>query len=283
MPYELITFNGISLPNVRPIDDLATAPTESTLADSLNDAFDYWGTDRRLPRKQIIEMTGIYVGSPAYWVDENDNFIVDENGNNLIFGADYATDIRNQTDDIKKQIGRSGALVRRRADDLTNQNKTARLLNVDHKASLDDVKRVATIKLTFETKDPAWRDSNLTTASASYAAGSNPLTATVGGTEDITDAIIRVAAATNTTSVNITCTGVDFTYSGTITAGNTLVIDTGKLTVKNNGVADYANFTLNAGHTKQAWLYLPNGSTLLTIAITSGTGTISVEFYNQWA
>jgi len=246
MPYRLTTFDNIPLPDARPIDDLSAAPAESTLAVSINDAFDYWGTDRRLPRIQQIEMVGMYVGQTPYLVDELGNFIVDELGNNIVVGGDYITSLRNQTDDLKRKIGRRGYLVRQREDDSTLQQKRARLLTVEQKAQVDDVKRVASIKAVFETLEPAWRDQSLTTASVSYAAGANALTCTVDGTEDITDAIIRLTATTNTSTVRVVYAGVDWTYSGTITAGNVLVIDTGKLTVKNNG----ALFLLELGRTR---------------------------------
>jgi len=222
MPYRLTTFDNIPLPDARPIDDLSAAPAESTLAVSINDAFDYWGTDRRLPRIQQIEMVGMYVGQTPYLVDELGNFIVDELGNNIVVGGDYITSLRNQTDDLKRKIGRRGYLVRQREDDSTLQQKRARLLTVEQKAQVDDVKRVASIKAVFETLEPAWRDQSLTTASVSYAAGANALTCTVDGTEDITDAIIRLTATTNTSTVRVVYAGVDWTYSGTITAGNVL-------------------------------------------------------------
>lgn len=283
MPYRLTTFDNIPLPDARPIDDLSAAPAESTLANSVNDAFDYWGTDRRLPRIQQIEMTGMYVGQTPYLVDELGNFIVDELGDNIVVGGDYITSLRNQTDDLKRKIGRVGYLVRKREDDSTLQQKTARLLKAKQKGTVDDVKRVANVEILWETRDPAWRDQALTTASVSYTAGANVLTCTIDGTEDITDAIIRVTATTDTSTVRVVYAGVDWTYTSTITAGNVLVIDTGRLTVKNNGVGDYTHFDLPTNQSKQSWLYLANGSNIISITITSGTGTFSVEWNNQWA
>jgi|GEM_PF-1338515 len=94
------------------------------------------------------------------------------------------------------------------------------------------------------------------------------LTVTAAGTP-ITNLIIGIGAAT--------CT-----YAGTIAVGQSLVIDTGAMSVTNTGVGDYANFTPPA--TQAEWLVLQPGNNDVVVTRTGGANaTILFEFSDHFA
>lgn len=76
-----------------------------------------------------------------------------------------------------------------------------------------------------------------------------------------------------------------FEWTGTLAAGNSLVIDVGAKTVRNNGVDAYAGFSLHTLHRVAEWLRLPPGDNNLTIWRTGGlaTTTIQLAYKDAWA
>lgn len=284
MPYRLLSFDGINLPEAMPEDDLGVGPVASTLVDSLAGVFDYYGSTRRYPKRQVINYTGIIVGQGnTHLVDEVGDDIVDEAGDFIVLGADYAADLRDQTDSLKSRIGVYGQLIRRREEDNMDQFKYARLLDVRHTRTLRDVDRIARLALTFEATGRPWRKSTATTTEDTLSTGANAVDVTVDGVEPVTDAIVTITATSNITSVTVAAGGDQkWSFTGTISAGDDLVIDTGAATVLNDGVDAYDDFALDATHTADAWLHLPSGTTTLTVTITGGPGTISIEHRDQW-
>lgn len=93
------------------------------------------------------------------------------------------------------------------------------------------------------------------------------------GNQSITNLII-----TNNT------TGHTFTYAGTIAAGNSLVVDTGAMSVQNNGSDDYANFTPG---NKAEWMQLAADSDNDIDVTVTGNGsqnaTIAWAWYDHYA
>lgn len=284
MPYRYTTFDGVNLPKYRPEDDLGVGSVSSTLLDSLGGVFDYTGGTRRLPKRHNIAYRGKYVGdADTLWVDESGIEYVDENGNNYTIGADYIGNLREQRDSIMAKIGVWGVLIRRREEDSLEQYKLAHLLDAKYIRTVEDVNRVANIEIAIEAPGTPWKRTTPTTTSDSLATGANTLAVTVSGTEQVRDAVITITAVSNITAVTITLgSNTSFTFSGTLLAGNDLVIDTGALTVQNDGVDAYSSFALGGSHTADGWLVLESGTNNLSIAVTGGPGTISIEHYDQW-
>jgi len=73
-------------------------------------------------------------------------------------------------------------------------------------------------------------------------------------------------------------TGAHFSWSGTLTAGDSLAIDTGALTVLNNGVDGYANFTLESDHALNEWFRVVTGDNVITVTITGGDTDSTLAF-----
>lgn len=97
---------------------------------------------------------------------------------------------------------------------------------------------------------------------------------------------IRVTAgSSDITSITIARSGGEsITFSGTIAAGNVLLIDTGTMQVTNNGVDAYDDLTLNPTADLASWFSLePGANALLIVFAGGGTGsTISFHYYEAW-
>lgn len=91
--------------------------------------------------------------------------------------------------------------------------------------------------------------------------------------------ITAVSAVTLVTIHNIT-TGYSFSYNGTLVSGKILVIDTGAMSVQNDGVDDYAHFTPPTNH--EEWMHIAPGSNTLEITITGG-GNFAAVYYAAFA
>lgn len=112
------------------------------------------------------------------------------------------------------------------------------------------------------------------------------LTLNNGGNIDATNVQVTVTAGTNSitaiTWTNAT-SGYSWTWTGTVTAGNALVIDTGSMSVQNNGNNAYSGFT--PSH-KRIWDVLSPGDNSITVTVTgngAADGTIGAAYYDHYA
>lgn len=112
------------------------------------------------------------------------------------------------------------------------------------------------------------------------------ITVTNDGNGICYDAVITITAgAANITALTIsTANGTDIDWTGTLTAGNALVIDCGAKSIKNNGVNAYSGFAYGGSHTANGWLELLPGDTAITIDRTGGStdSTVRVLFREVW-
>lgn len=283
MPYLYTEFGIVDLPLYNHEQDHATGDVDSSLVTTPNAAYDYLGTTRRLTKRQTIAVKGTYHDELDYLVDQAGNFVVDQAGNLIVVGAAGDT-LRNQLDRLKAMLGRSDQLWRTDYSAGLRRWKQARLLKVEHPTTVSNRTVFANIGATFETNQAAWRNETGTTTPLVLVNGSNIATVDVLGTEDVNDAIVTITATGTITSAHVTlaATGVDFTWTGTLAIGNALVIDCGKLTVKNNGVDAYSGFTLAAGHTAPGWLQLLAQSANSVVVVVNAAGNLSVAHYDQW-
>lgn len=283
MPYLYTAFGTVSLPVYNHEQDHATGDVDSTLVTTPNAAYDYLGTSRRLSKRQVIGVKGIYHDELDYLVDQAGNYILDQAGNYIVVGASGDT-LRNQLDNLKAKLGKSDQLWRTDYSGGLRRWKQARLLKVEHPTTVNNRAVFANIGATFETNQAAWRNETSTTITQSLSSGSNTVTTNILGTEDVNDAVITITATGTITSVHITlvATGVDFTWTGSLTSGQILAIDCGKLTIKKNGADAYSGFTLASGHTAQGWVTLAaQAANALGINV-NAAGSVSVVRYDQW-
>lgn len=119
---------------------------------------------------------------------------------------------------------------------------------------------------------------------------SSPLTMTVnnGGNRTVSDVILTVTAGSDSISnIRVVCTaqGVDWTYSGTVAAGDVLTVDGGARSVLNDGSNAYSGFALNAGHAVADWLRLAPGNNTVVVTFsgnTSDTAIFNMTYYDGW-
>jgi hypothetical protein len=114
------------------------------------------------------------------------------------------------------------------------------------------------------------------------------------GNAYIDNAIITITAGTGTiTQVIARHTTVggtiynDLVWNGSLSTAQVLEIDCGAFTVKKNGVDDYANFSLGAGHREVPWFRLwAEANNYVKVILTGGTGTepatIDLDYYDGW-
>jgi len=253
--YRLSEFDGVDLPKRMGSDDLSTGAVTGTLTPALGQVFDLAGADRRLPRVQQIQVSGLYSAQDG--------------------------DLRTQVTLLKALIGVRGQLWRRRDADGVRQWKTARLLSVSHEREAADVD-VAELDASFETPMVGWRAETLKSVAQT---GTNfGFTVANNGTMPVDDAVVEIKSGGALSSVRITMSGgVDFLYSNSLPINSRILIDCGALTVRAaNGDDRYQYFSLGAGHTVGGWLPLAVGANSLSVAANANV-TVTVKFYEQYA
>ena len=128
---------------------------------------------------------------------------------------------------------------------------------------------------------------------ATYPLTTSPtsLTVSIGTVSDVGRAPIRAvrmaisAGASDMSAVTIARVGGEsLTFSGTILAGNDLIIDTGTMQVLNDNADAYDDLAISSTADLAAWFALESGDNDITVTFTGGgTGKeISFSYYEVW-
>jgi hypothetical protein len=196
-------------------------------------------------------------------------------------------------------VGTRAKLYRRRPDN-TIEWTWATLINIQTTRTVENVRHIDAT-LNFLAEDPTWRTTHhgapwdlddghyldtgyMLDEDDLYTLNTSPKTITLtnGGSLPARPLITINAVPSNITAVTITSASqTDLTYSGTITAGKSLVLDCEILSITNDGTGDYDNLARNAGHIIDGWLELANGTQDVVITITGG-GTTSTIVFDYW-
>jgi hypothetical protein len=282
MAFMIYEFDGVALPQYNAEQDDNSATVEPSLVDSIGGVTDYFGPGQRLPRKNAIEISGLYFGETVYMVDEDGAFIVTDDGTFIIAG-EGANILRSQLQAIRSKVGVRGTLKRKRQDDGAVEWITARLLRIEHPHKQEEMARRADVTCAWESAMGAWRAETMTTTSKSCSAASNALTVSNSGDVQVRDAIFTFTASAAVSSVRVECValGVDWTWTGALSSGQALVVDAGAQTVRKAGSDAYSGFVFNSAHSAAGFLPLDPGANPLVVTV-DGTGTAKVEHYNQW-
>lgn len=112
MPYRIMSFDGVALPDFNTVDDLGTGEVESSLVDALNGSVDYYGSTRKLPRAQKIPFRGAFVAQNGRLTDGLGRLLLDGNKKYLLPTEQFFTDLQQKTDALKSRLGVLGRLYR---------------------------------------------------------------------------------------------------------------------------------------------------------------------------
>lgn len=281
MPYRIYEFDGVALPDVLPEDDLASGTVASSIVESAGGAFDWAGSARRLPRRIVVPFAGAYAGGPDTigLVTEAGDRIIETTNVPIVVGT-AALLMRDARDLLTAKIGVRGSLWRRRESDSAAQWRTARLLSVGGTRVVSDVDAIVNLTASFETTMPGWRAASQSTASllADALVG-------VAGNLPVRHAVLTVTASATISSVRVYSAerGIDWTWTGTLAAGTSLVVDDEAQTVVNAGANAYSGLVLGSGHTARGWLDLEPGNQALSVTVVGTASAVGLAWWDVFA
>lgn len=254
--YKMVSFGGVTLPTRMTTDDLSTGSADNSLQRTVGGVFDLAQGERRLPLVRTVTHEGMYAASSA-------------------------ASLYTQVQALRNMLGTKAHLVRRRYDG-AEQWTEARLQSIEQPITVEEhFAFAANIRAVFAVAGAAWRASTTTARTVAIGQGLTLATVNNSGTEPVSDAILTITATTSITSLSIELGNAHLSYTATIQAGDTLVIDCGALTVVNDGVGDYDHLVLSSNHALAGWLELAPGNNDIQITAT-GTGSLQIAFYEQF-
>ena len=192
----------------------------------------------------------------------------------------YSVDVRTNVDGLAGLLGQRLQLWRMREVDSSLQWKYARLTSFRWRRSVDQ-------SLHAEVDCEFQAEGNWKTVSTSLftRTGTGTRTVTNGGTAHVWNGSFYFTAASTATQTFTSVqadAGVNWTWSGLMTSGHQLRVDSGAWAVTNNGVDAYGAFTINSGHSGQRLLVYPPGTFTWTCTLSAGSGTFNFELYQEW-
>lgn len=191
----------------------------------------------------------------------------------------YSASVQSNYDAYSGLLGQRLQLWRMRAADSALQWKYARMLSCQWDRDVEQSQH-AEINSEFEAVGYWKAQSQSTTSRAS----TGTLTPTGGGAARVFDAVITFTASgtgTKTIRMQDSASGIDWTWSASVTSGQVVTIDCGAFSVLKNGANAYSAFTLNGAHASDYWCVILPGSNTFTFTLT-GAGTVQVAWYDQW-
>jgi hypothetical protein len=203
------------------------------------------------------------------------------------FYAATAAALRTKLDELRAQVGKYDKLWRRAEDDNTLHWAWAKLAQLTTSNDVTHAKtRHQPVTLEFQVQS-GWHGENIQEAAGNLTT-ETPVTIVVNNTGNapVLDAVLTVTAddAAITSVVVVISPHCDWTYDGSIAAGEAVIVDAGAFSIKNDGTGDYANFEFGAGQTVPEWLRFDPDKISLVITITGGgtTPTATVDYYDAW-
>jgi hypothetical protein len=133
----------------------------------------------------------------------------------------------------------------------------------------------------------AWGDGHAFDESDFYVLNSTPkaVIVTNGGNALATRVILSITAGSAPITALAIASGLhSVTYTGTIAAGKTLVLDCGAWSILNDGVDAYALFARSSAHASPYWFALTPGANTVTVARVGGAtdSTLTLDFSDAW-
>ena len=277
MSFQYTHFDSVPLPLYNLKQDRSTPEVPSTLRRYIGGVVDYAGANQRYADVAQMTLVGTYQGESGYLIRQDGAILTDNSGNRIRIGT-AANRLRVQLEELSGKVGQRGQLWRT-LENGTRQWKYARLLKDGYEAKVDERMQRAEVKTTFETWHPAWRSANLITVAGN---ANTPLVPSIGGNVAVLDAILAITASATISRITITGTGIALLWTGSLTSGQVLRLDSGLRTVRiGTNTNAYSGFTIQAGHTAQRWFELTPGINTLYVR-TDAAATLSLTYYDQW-
>ncbi len=201
-----------------------------------------------------------------------------------------AAEMRELYDALSALRGTSGQLYRRYTDG-ARRWKYARLLSVDATWETPAHLHLKDVAAMWALKSPCWYG---LAHDLTFTLDTSPKTLALpnNGNWRNTEAVLTLTAVGETiTDVEIAVAGAtDIAWSGTLAAGQALVIDCGARTVRRAGIDAYNGFTYEAGHAMPFWLILEPGDNSVVVTLNAassfsiaGSSTLRVQYADGWA
>lgn len=277
MSYWLSEFDGLTLPTQEPEIEVGTGGVQSVLLS--------------LPAGGVFDPLG---GSQAMREGEPVR-------GRFLLSASSASGLKTAFEALRAKIGVRGALYRE-WDDGTLEWTYARLEEIRARQQTGQITNIP-VDLRFIKQALAWygaTEQDVTYADLSAASGDADLpttgaeqdgyplafTLTNEGNYDQRAVMFTLTAGGgNITAVTLanSTSGHTLTWSGTLVAGKSLVIDCGALSIQNDGTDDYDSLTPPSG--KETWMVLGPGANVFSLNVTEAGGGsgLQVEFYDAYA
>lgn len=188
---------------------------------------------------------------------------------------------------LRALIGVYGKLYRKLYDAST-QWLYCRLLDVGATREPDHL-FTQPLTLLFETRQEVWHGA---LNQDSYAFDASPLSKEINNAGDATQRDMTITISAEGSA--ITLLGIDndesghvsdFHFTGSIAAGESLIIDTGAWTVLNEGVDAWDDIAFQGTHAIEGFLWFMKGNNTITFHRTGGDNTsgIQIDHYDSFA
>lgn len=271
----------VTLPFYNPSQEHSPSPGRPSLVASIGGYFDQYGTSDTETEAQNIPVAGVVWGETEYLEDEAGNIVVDEAGVAVTSG-DAATVLHSKLSALSQSVKKRGKLWRIRMSDDVRQWKRARFQSMSQPQAVRDRDFMATVTCHFETAMTNWHAAAATTVSGNATDGTPLYLVVSNAGVTVDDAVLTVTCSSGTiTSVALTCAALDvaWTWTGSLTTGQALVVDAGNQEVSENAVNAYSGFSLTG--VASGVMPIETGTWVFVVTLTGGTGVVSLSFFVQ--
>lgn len=281
--WHITQFGTVTLPPYNEVHQMDVVPAISGNVATLGGGFDRWGNataPQQFPQTITAQLT---------------------------VAEDTKAATRAAVDVMRSKIGQRNILYRQSLEDCDTgdvQWAYARILSIPVTRQIDQWESQP-LQLAFEQytnwhgqqhgswllDDGYYLDMGLfldaTDDSATLSASPGTVPVTNAGNMPVYDAVVTITAGSAAiTALDVKCgTVTHWTYSGTIGAGNSLVVDTGAWSVENDGADAIAGFAFGASHRIPAMLELAPGANSFVVTFTGGStnSTFDISFWDTYA
>lgn len=259
MSYKLTTFNNVDLPAYNRESGLDTAPGLDGILATVLGGYDSWQSDiAPLATPYPLTVRGIV-------------------------SAETDADQRAAIDALRACSRRRAQLVRVADDDDSEHWCYARLGQLAHRR-ITGVNGYQVLELGFIVES-GWEEDR-PNQQETLAASPHTLSVENAGNRMVANAVITLHAdSASLTAVTLTTTnGTHLVWTGTVLAGDDLIIDCGAKSITNDGANAYSGLSYGASHTIDDWLRI-EGEMDITVTYTGGgtSPTVTIAYNDGWA